>query len=758
MPTNARRISRWSGLAVTAVGIVVLVGWLTGEELLVSVLPQSASAKANTALMLVFAGLSLALRPSRVRTAFEFAVVLIATASLAEWLLDVDLGIDELIAADHTRGVFPGRPAPATAAALLSFGLARLTAGRRGERPILSGVFTIASLSCIFAIELGYLYNDHELIARDMGTGVAIPTALALAVLAVGLAATTADHPPLAWWGTRGTVGKLSRRLLPTTVFAPPLIGMVAQIGHLLGLYDVETRLVLSITVLSVVLTAMTVVVLVVVARSEEARERLSRELAATFEHLPASMTLRDPNGVFLRANRTFAEHTHFDAETIVGKPMEAIYPPDILPWAQAEIAELTTTGKPTHSEYTADLGDGPRTFDVTRYPVLGAGGEMIGLGTFSLDITDRKRAEASAAAAASRVEAFLESAPDATVVVDQFGVVRYANRQVTALLGYPLDELIGHSVDMLVPDHTRDGHSMLRGRFMQNPSMRPMGGRNLTARHRDGHEVPVLISLGPTQTDQGMWTMAAIRDVTALRAAEKALEAAEARYRSDLDVAGIVQRQLLLAPTPSIAGYDVAASFAPASLVSGDFYDLWLLDGELRIVVADVMGKGVGAAIIGSGVRSLLHSALTFHPPQVGVSRVALDLVSDFSHTSRFVTCFAACLDTKTGCLTWVDAGHGLALVLRPNGSADWLRGTDLPIGAMPGGTWTAHETTLEVGDMLLVASDGLLDHVDGAEHIPALIRRHDTSDARGLVNELKQNYPPVSDDITMAVVRRVS
>ncbi|WP_300677426.1 sensor domain-containing diguanylate cyclase [Nocardioides sp.] len=143
------------------------------------------------------------------------------------------------------------------------------------------------------------------------------------------------------------------------------------------------------------------------------------------------------------------------------------------------------------------------------------------------------RRAELRAERSASRSRALLDSAPDVTIVVDQAGTILYANAHTTTLLGYLADELPGQSVDVLVPDAVRARHVALRSTYAAQPTRRTMGADlSLTARHRDGHEIPVEISLGPVPTRSGTDFVVAIRDATQKRASEIALREAQDRYR----------------------------------------------------------------------------------------------------------------------------------------------------------------------------------------------------------------------------------
>ncbi|MDR7280511.1 PAS domain S-box protein [Catenuloplanes atrovinosus] len=108
-----------------------------------------------------------------------------------------------------------------------------------------------------------------------------------------------------------------------------------------------------------------------------------------------------------------------------------------------------------------------------------------------------------------------LEAAPDAIVVVTEDGRVALINAQAERLLGYQRDELLGRSVDILVPESDRDGHPRHREEYMRAARPRPMGSGTLRARRRDGSEFPAEISLSAVRTPDGLLIAAAIRDVT---------------------------------------------------------------------------------------------------------------------------------------------------------------------------------------------------------------------------------------------------
>ncbi len=136
--------------------------------------------------------------------------------------------------------------------------------------------------------------------------------------------------------------------------------------------------------------------------------------------------------------------------------------------------------------------------------------------------------ARAKAEAAESKFRGLLESAPDGIVIVNTQGEIVLVNQQTELMFGYRREDLLGKSVEMLIPEHFRPRHTEHRSRYFAAPATRPMGaGYELSAQRRNGSEFPVEISLSPLHTEEGMLITSVIRDVSEKHTAAEALRKA---------------------------------------------------------------------------------------------------------------------------------------------------------------------------------------------------------------------------------------
>lgn len=202
------------------------------------------------------------------------------------------------------------------------------------------------------------------------------------------------------------------------------------------------------------------------------------------------------------------------------------------------------------------------------------------------------------------------------------------------------------------------------------------------------------------------------------------ALELADrVTMKRDLEIARDIQRWLVPESPPTVDGIDIAFATRPANTVSGDYYDAFRRDqpggnGRLLLVVADVAGKSIPAALlmatIQASLRSLAASPLCLRELALGLNRYAC---ANSLAGARFTTAFLAEWDTALNTLTYINAGHNAPLLKRASGAIERLEAGGLPLGIMPGGRYQQGETVLHSDDLLVVFTDGVIEAENESE-----------------------------------------
>ena len=239
-------------------------------------------------------------------------------------------------------------------------------------------------------------------------------------------------------------------------------------------------------------------------------------------------------------------------------------------------------------------------------------------------------------------------------------------------------------------------------------------------------------------------------------------------RLQGQLEVARQVQLELLPGKDPELPGYDISAYNFPTEEVSGDYYD-WVRihDDELGIVIADVSGKGVPAAILMAFLRSSLRAATHIgYATNVSLAKVNY-LLWESIERNQFVTAFHGILDASNRTLSYSNAGHNPPLLLKANGESRYVGDGEQPLGMFPETRYHQYQMSLEPGDVLVLYTDGVTEAENpageefGRERLAQAVKQHSDLPARELIASLQMAVlewtanAGATDDVTFFVIK---
>jgi PAS domain S-box-containing protein len=235
-------------------------------------------------------------------------------------------------------------------------------------------------------------------------------------------------------------------------------------------------------------------------------------------EAAPIAIVVADAGGTLRSANGQALALFGYEREELVGQPLELLIPVRFRKGHPALRSAYVAAATPR------PMGAGRDLFGLRK-----DGREVpieIGLAPFPtedglfvmavvIDISERKQGE-------EHLRLIIDAAPNAKILVDESGAITLVNAEAERLFRYTRDELLGRTVDVLLPERFRHGHAGLRASFLAAPSTRAMGAnRDLYGLRKDGSEVPIEIGLGPINTPKGRFVLASIIEITERKNAE---------------------------------------------------------------------------------------------------------------------------------------------------------------------------------------------------------------------------------------------
>jgi PAS domain S-box-containing protein len=623
-------------------GVLVLFGWALGVAVLKSVVPGWPTMSPLTAFAFVLSGAALwgvaaaipdgAHEPSRrwLWQGIAGAVALIALLRLCDYLMGWNLGMDRLGFQEPAgaAGIFaPTRMAPVTALGFFLVGCALcLTTG-----PRFSVVFQVLTLLAGLVGWLGfsrYLYGGESLLAYQR---MAVHTAAALVILSAGILCTRSDAGLMALLTSDSGVGVFVRRLVPAVLVVPTLLGWLQLAGLRAGWFGPEGGAAVialaTLLILGALIWASATLVHAAHAR-DVARARALDESEMRFRIMadaaPVMIWMAGTDKLCNFFNKRWLEFTGRSMNQELGNGWaEGVHPADLGPCFQT-YSDAFDARQEFTMEYRLRRHDGEycSVLDI-GVPRFDAGGTFAGYIGSVVDVTELKRAQ-------QRMELVVEAAPNAMVMVDHEGHIVLLNHQTERVFGYSRAELLGCSIDVLVPNLLRSAHAHFRDDYNLAPSGRPMGaGREVHGRRRDGSEVPIDVGLSPIHTPQGTAVLASIIDITTRRE----MEVQTAQQRDQLahlsrvamlgELSGSIAHELNQPLSAILSNAQAALRF-----LAGDVVDL----DEVRNILKDIAADDARAGEVIRRLRALLtNTEVQFHP--VDVNEIALDVLKLMRH-----------------------------------------------------------------------------------------------------------------------------
>jgi PAS domain S-box-containing protein len=533
--------------------------------------------------------------------------------------------------------------------------------------------------------------------------------------------------------------------------------------------------------------------------RAEQEMARTTREMAEIIDFLPDATLVIDLDGKVIAWNKAMEAMTGVPAGEMMGRgdyeyaiPFYKERRPilvNLVFMPETELEEKYDFIERIEDTLVVDIfipdfKPGGVYLWAKASPLYDPEGNVTGAIETIRDITERKLAEQEIVRSRRSLSDIISFLPDATFAIDPAGHVITWNRAMKELTGIPAAEMMGKGdyeyslpfyqerrpmlanlifmpeaeLESLYTHVEREGDMLVVDTFI--PNLRGRSGRYFWAK------------ASPLYDPEGTITGAieSIRDITERREMEGKL----ARSNAELQIAADIQKSFMPEKIPQIGGFDIAARTVMAKEVGGDFFDvipfeiMTLDSGTLGLLVADVSGKGVPAALFMALSRIVVRVNALWHRDPAKAISDANNIITEDSKSGMFVTLFFGLLSEADRTLTYVNAGHNPPILYRSRDkTTEQLILTGIVLGAVENQEYTSRTLPIYPGDIIVMYTDGVTEAINtgnelfGEDRLGTIIRKYAHLPAREIleqilsaVEEFSKDMPQF-DDITLLVIK---
>ncbi|MFC2094196.1 SpoIIE family protein phosphatase [Bacteroidota bacterium] len=446
--------------------------------------------------------------------------------------------------------------------------------------------------------------------------------------------------------------------------------------------------------------------------------EQASEQIRTLVEVAPDGIVMIDARQTIVMFNPACEKVFGYKAEEVIGTSLLQLLPENSRSIHQEEIdkfkvEKIKSRMLDSRREIAGRRKDGtlfPAEAGISKMKI----NEEFYFIAFVRDITIRKEVESKLKLQSTA----LESAANGIVITSPAGEIQWVNHAFTKLTGYTYNDSIGKSPKILKSGNHDSG--FYKAMWETITSGKAWFGE-IVNRHKDGSLYTEEMTITPVMNEKNEIVnfIAIKQDISKRKKLEQELEKANERMTEELNVGRKIQMSMvpLIFPAfPETKEFAVYGNLHPAREVGGDFYDFFFIDdSHFCLCVGDVSGKGVPAALFMAVTKTLIKSRASDDISPASVMTHVNDELSEDNNANMFVTVFLAIININSGETIYTNAGHNPPYIKRYDGSIQKIAERHGPvIGALDGIKFKENRLKLDLGDILLVYTDGVTEAMD--------------------------------------------